>query len=419
MSSDSIRVSGGRLTARSDGTKPMSFCQSLARRGVFALLDRLEEGTVVIEQGNDRHRFGSGQPRATITVIDPACYKQFFHGGDIGAARAYREGRWDVDDLIDLVRIFVRNRAVFMDKRPGYVWLLEPFQRIKHLLRRNTPGNSRDNIRAHYDLGNDFFRQFLDDTMNYSCAMFDDDEEELERASRRKMDVLCEKLRLSEEDHLLEIGTGWGSLTLHAATEYGCRVTTTTLSEEQYEYTRRRVAAEGLSDRVTVLNDDYRELEGEYDKLISVEMIEAVGHDYLETFFETCARRLRPDGRMVLQAITMRNDLYESYRCSTDFIRHFIFPGGCLPSMDAMTDAMASATNFSIKDVESIGRDYVTTLRRWRDRYRENLDQIKELGFDEQFNRMWEYYLAYCEGGFIEGSIDNHQMVLTKPRAVT
>lgn len=415
MSSDSIRVTGGRVTERTKPDIEMNLCQSWARRGVFSLLDRIRDGTVVIEQGDERFEFGSGNPRARITILDPACYKQFLHGGDIGAARSYMEGRWEVDDLTELVRVFVRNRQLMHEDKPAYAWLLRPFQRLIHKLRKNTPGNSRDNIRAHYDLGNEFFRQFLDPTMNYSCAVFEAGDEDLETASVRKMDLICDKLNLSADDHLLEIGTGWGGLTLHAAKEYGCEVTTTTLSEEQYEYTRRRVAGEGLSDRVTVLNKDYRELEGTFDKLASVEMIEAVGHQYFDTFFQQCVDRLTRDGRMVIQSITISSHIYESYRESTDFIRHFIFPGGCLPSLKAIMNSLEAVTDFSVKDVESIGDDYVTTLRRWRHRFNRNIQDIEELGFDEQFQRMWNYYLSYCEGGFEEGMIDNHQIVFTRP----
>jgi cyclopropane-fatty-acyl-phospholipid synthase len=327
------------------------------------------------------------------------------------------DGHWTCDDLPGLFRVMVLNgeltNRTTVDRGLGRV--TEPLNKAYHWLRRNTRTGSRRNIAEHYDLGNDFYRLFLDETMMYSCAVFPSDQSSLHEASQYKIHRICEKLALGPDDHLLEIGTGWGALAVHAAGTYGCRVTTTTLSEEQHAMAVERVGAAGLSDRVTVLRKDYRDLTGAYDRLVSVEMIEAVGHHYLNTFFRKCSELLKPDGLMLLQAITIRDQAYERHRRSVDFIKRYIFPGSCIPSVARMSRSLTEATDLRAVHLEDIGPHYARTLRMWRERFLARRDEVLRLGFDETFVRMWEFYLAYCEGGFAERYLSDVQMLLAKP----
>ncbi len=325
------------------------------------------------------------------------------------------EGHWSCDDLTTLVRILARNRDSTSAMERGIGRLGLPLMRLSHALRRNTRFGSARNIRAHYDLGNDFFELFLDPTLTYSCGVFESDDATLEEASIAKYDRFCQKLDLGPGDHVLEIGSGWGGFAIHAAGKYGCRVTTTTISHEQWRIARERVAAAGLADRVAVLECDYRELEGTYDKLVSIEMIEAVGDRYLDTFFRVCSERLRPDGMMGLQAITTPDQFYAAHVRSVDFIKRYIFPGGSLISVRRVADAIARVTDLRLFQLEDITPHYARTLHSWRERFIVNLDQVRALGYPEQFVRMWEFYLCYCEGGFLERVIGDVQMVLTKP----
>jgi cyclopropane-fatty-acyl-phospholipid synthase len=313
------------------------------------------------------------------------------------------------------VRIFCRNAAVSAGFESGPARLLSPLARIGHWLRRNTLVGSRRNIAAHYDLGNEFFRLFLDDTMAYSCAIFPRPDSSLGEASRAKFDRICRKLALTADDHLLEIGTGWGGFALHAATHYGCRVTTTTISRKQYEYARQQAAAAGLADRIAVLDHDYRRLSGTFDKLVSIEMIEAVGSQFFDTFFGVCCQRLKPEGAMLLQAITIPDQRYERYRRSVDFIQKYIFPGGCLPSLGAICGSAGRASDFQLTHLEDLTPHYAETLARWRQRFFAQLDEIRAQGFSDEFIRTWEFYFCYCEGAFRERAIGDVQVLLTRP----
>jgi len=281
----------------------------------------------------------------------------------------------------------------------------------------NTLTGSSKNISAHYDLGNDFFKLFLDSRMMYSAAIYPDAETQLEEAAVYKLDILCKKLRLNEDDHLLEIGTGWGGLAIYAAKNYGCSVTTTTISQEQYKHARQSVREAGLEHRVTVLLQDYRELQGTYTKLVSVEMIEAVGHKHYKQYFSTCSKLLRDDGLMCIQAITIPDQRYDQAIKSVDFIQRYIFPGGCLPSNDVISRCVARHTDMQIVNLEDIGMDYAKTLADWRKGFESNLERVKQMGFDDVFCRMWEYYLYYCEGGFRERAISTVHVVMAKPGA--
>jgi cyclopropane-fatty-acyl-phospholipid synthase len=325
------------------------------------------------------------------------------------------DGLWECDDLVALTRIAALNVGALDQLRRVLSPVLIPVQRWARWLARNTPGRSRKRIAAHYDLGNELFALFLDRTMMYSCAVFEQPSDTLEQASLAKLELVCAKLELRPEDHLLEIGTGWGGLAVYAARRYGCRVTTTTISREQHAYACERVREAGLEDRVTVLLQDYRELSGRYDKLVSIEMIEAVGWQYFQTFFRRCSELLADDGAMLLQAITIDDRAYQVEKAGKSFINTYIFPGGCLPSMEIISRSITRVTDLQQMHLEDITAHYATTLERWRERFLGATERLSELGYDERFRRLWELYLCYCEGGFRERRIQNVQLLLAKP----
>ena len=391
----------------------------LLRRAVLRQLENLRHGLLLIQEGSDTLHFGTPQSelRAEIRVSDPAVWGLVAGNGSIGAGEAYIHGYWSTPDLTAVIRIFVANLDVLDAMEGGLARLGRPLIQGLHWLNRNTRQGSRRNIAAHYDLGNDLFEQFLDPTMMYSAAMFRREDDSLEQAQLNKLERICQKLALQPSDHLLEIGTGWGSMALYAATHYGCRVTTTTLSREQYAYTERRIRELGLEGRVTLLLEDYRDLKGQYDKLVSIEMIEAVGHRYLPTYFEQCARLLKPDGLMLLQAITIRDQRYEQACSSVDFIQRYIFPGGALPSVQKMLDVVTRHTDFNLHHMEDFGLHYARTLRLWHENLRQARQRLEQLGYDDYFYRLWEFYLCYCEGGFLERTIGTAQLLLAKPAA--
>lgn len=378
----------------------------------------LGAGALTIIDHAGTHRFDAGSDlRATVRVHDPRFYRRLLTGGSLAAADAYIRGGWSCDDLTMLCRIFARNLEVSDDLDSGWARVGTVAATAMHWLRRNSKRGSRDNIHAHYDLGNEFFGLFLDETMSYSCGIFERPTSSMHEASIAKLERICRTLDLRRSDHLLEIGTGWGGLALHAAERYGCRVTTTTISREQHDLAVERIRRAGLSDRVTVLLRDYRDLTGRYDKLVSVEMIEAVGHDYLDTYFGQCSRLLAPDGLMLLQAITTADHRYESYRRSVDFIQRYVFPGSCIPSVAAMCQSIARATNLRPIGLDDLTPHYAETLRRWRARFFERLDDVRRQGFSDEFIRLWEFYLCYCEAGFEERTVGDVHLLLAKPGA--
>jgi cyclopropane-fatty-acyl-phospholipid synthase len=287
--------------------------------------------------------------------------------------------------------------------------------KLAHFANRNTLSGSKKNISAHYDLGNEFFQLFLDPSMMYSSAVFPTPEADLATAAEHKLELICQQLELKDSDHLIEIGTGWGGMAIYAARHYGCRVTTTTISQEQYEHAREAVVKAGLEDRITLLCDDYRDLTGKFDKLVSIEMIEAVGHEFYESYFSTCSRLLKDNGKMVIQAITIPDQRYDHARQSVDFIKRYIFPGGCLPSIGVITDNLARHTDLHIVGMKDITLDYALTLEAWHHVFLEQLDKVMDMGFDERFIRMWRFYLSYCEGGFRERIIGTFQIAMAKP----
>jgi cyclopropane-fatty-acyl-phospholipid synthase len=395
----------------------MTGFSSLAERALRSRLAALREGALVLRDGGRAVTFGDrAAAPLEIVVRDGRFYAAVVLGGSLGAAEAYAQGWWTTDDLTGIVRLLLRNRGVLEQLEGAWARALGPLRRLGYRLQRNSRRGSRRNIRAHYDLGNEFFALFLDDTLTYSCALFERPDASLRDASIAKYDRIAALLDLRPGDHVLEIGTGWGGFAVHAARRSGCRVTTTTISAEQARLARQRVADSGLADRVTVLERDYRDLEGAYDKLVSIEMVEAVGHEYFGTFFARCAALLKPSGRAAIQAITIPDERYDAARREVDFIKRYVFPGGCLPSLAVLRQA-AAATDLRLERVDEIGLHYPETLRRWRANFARNRDAVAALGFDERFRRIWEFYFCYCEGAFLERAIGDVQLALAKPAA--
>lgn len=389
-----------------------------ARELVRKRLAHLAGGNLMVRDPRGEWFAGSGNRiDATLVVNDMNFYRQVLTGGAKGAAAAWRDGLWTCSDLTALLRVMVRNIKAMDQFESGTARFVNLWARLQHRLRNNSRTGSRDNIHAHYDLGNEMFALFLDPTMTYSSAMFRSPDMTLEQASIEKLDTICRKLELNESHHLVEIGSGWGSFALHAASRYGCRVTTTTISQDQYRLASERIRAAGLEHLITLKLCDYRDLEGKYDRLVSIEMIEAVGHEYLPIYFKQCANLLKDDGRLVIQAITMPDQRYPEYLKRTDFIQQFIFPGSCVPSLTAMLNAVAGHTDLRVEHIENFGLDYAETLRQWRENFVLNRDRIAALGYDDKFMRLWEYYLCYCEAGFRERYTGVVHLLMHKPGA--
>ncbi len=400
-----------RLTVRS--------IDRFSRRILLNLLERLEFGRLHLIDGPERRAFGRTSAdcplEASITVHHQRFYGDCLFGGTVGAGEAYMSGFWSADDLTAVIRIFALHPQVFSGMDKGLARIMAPAYKYLHALNRNTRRGSRRNIIAHYDLGNEFYRLFLDDTLTYSCGIFERPDSSLREASTAKYDRICRKLELSPADQVLEVGTGWGGFAIHAAATYGCRVTTTTISDRQYEMAGQRFAAAGLSNRITLLKKDYRDLGGRFDKLVSIEMIEAVGHQFLADFFRTCSDCLKPDGQMLLQAITIRDQVFDWHKHNVDFIKRYIFPGSCIPSVAAISEAVARAGDLRMVHLEDLTAHYARTLREWRRNFCAHLDAVRALGFSDAFIRMWEFYLCYCEGGFAERYLGDVQILFTKP----
>jgi cyclopropane-fatty-acyl-phospholipid synthase len=393
------------------------------RRRLFAQMAALRDCEIRLLENGAVSTFGTAARdpmqtlRAEITILSPEFYRRAASNGSVGVAEAFMDGLWHCDDPTALVRIFVRNRDLLDAMETGSARIGGWVMKVYSALRRNTRSGSRRNIAEHYDLGNDMFRLFLDENLMYSSAIFCSADEPLEIAATRKLDRICQKLSLGPNDHVLEIGTGWGGFALHAARNYGCRVTTTTISQEQHALASARIKEAGLSDRVTLLTSDYRELSGRYSKLVSIEMIEAIGHQYLETFFSKCSSLLEPDGIALIQAITIEDHRYRQALNSVDFIKRYIFPGSFIPSISAMLSAAAKVSDFKLYHLEDIGPSYAQTLKLWHQRFVEQIGQVRSLGYSDRFIRMWRWYFAYCEGGFVERSIGDVQMLMVKPGA--
>jgi len=388
------------------------------RRAALARLAALREGRLVLlEPDGARHVFGpGGDPQVTVTLASPRFWRAVTTRGSVGAGEAYVAGDWRADDLVALVRLFVRNREALAGMEGGLARLFAPAGRLLHRLRDNTRAGSRRNIHAHYDLGNDFYALWLDPSLTYSCALFERPGMTLEQAQHAKIDALLDALELRPGERLLEIGTGWGALAERAARR-GALVTSTTISAAQHAAAAARIRRAGLADRVTLLQQDWRDLRGRFDKLVSVEMIEAVGARHLPDYLAACARRLEPHGRLALQAIVIQDRFYEQALRSVDFIQRHVFPGAFIPSVGAILGAAARRTDLRLAAHREIGPHYVPTLQAWRTRFLQRAGEVRALGFPESFLRLWEFYLAYCEGGFAERQIGIAQLVFDKPRA--
>ena len=395
--------------------------ERIARRAVHARLAKLRIGQIAISENGEKTTFGhlteAFPVPLQLIVRHPKFYNDVAFGGSIGAGEAYIHGYWSCDELRDLLRIMLINRDVLEGVDSGLAILGRPLQKILHFFNRNTQAGSRRNIAAHYDLGNDFYRLWLDEKMMYSSAYFDSSDSTLDEASTAKLDRICRKLDLSAEDSVIEIGTGWGGFAIHAAKHYGCHVTTTTISREQFDYAKNAVREADLEDRITLLFDDYRDLQGNYDKLVSIEMIEAVGHEFHDTFFKKCCELLKPNGQMLLQAITIADQRYDQYKTGVDFIKRYIFPGGCLASVTDMTRTMTEHTDMRVIHLEDIGPHYAMTLQHWQRRFFEQVDKVRELAYSEEFVRMWQFYLSYCESAFVERAIGTVHMLIMRPGA--
>jgi cyclopropane-fatty-acyl-phospholipid synthase len=407
--------------AREATRQNMSALTRLAKHLLVTHLEKITYGRLRLIDGSSERVFGRITPDApfdaTIKVRSPQFYPEAVFGGTVGAGEAYINDLWRCDDLTALVRIFVGNRQMMNDMDSGWSRASTPLLNLAHWLNRNHKLGSRRNIAAHYDLGNEFFGLFLDETMAYSCGIFETESSTLLDASIAKFDAACGKLGLTPQHHLLEIGTGWGGLAIHAARHYGCKVTTTTISQEQHDFAKERIERCGLADRITLLKEDYRDVTGEFDAIVSIEMIEAVGHHFLDTYFKQCGRLLKSDGAMLLQAITIADQFYDQARRSVDFIKRFVFPGSFIPSVQAIVDSVACSTDMKLYHLEDIGPHYAKTLRLWRERFLARLPEVRAQGYPDTLIRMWEYYLCYCEGGFEERTLGDVQMLLTKPRA--
>jgi cyclopropane-fatty-acyl-phospholipid synthase len=361
--------------------------------------------------------FGSPAPdgcSATVEIKRPDCYQRMVRGGSIGAAEAYMDGWWETPCLVSVTHLMARNLNALDTLEQNASLVQRTLYRVGHWLNRNSIGQSKQNIHAHYDLGNPFYEKFLDTNMLYSSAVFDSEKETLEQAQINKMERLCQQLELTQDDHVLEVGTGWGAMAIYMAENYGCKVTTTTISDEQYDYAHQQICALGLEQQITLLKQDYRLLDGQYDKLVSIEMVEAVGRQYLNQYVAKCSSLLKPNGKMALQAITIADQRYDYYAKNVDFIQKYIFPGGFLPSITALTTAFTRNTNLVVRDLKDLGLDYAQTLKLWRVRFDASEQAIRGLGYDDRFIRMWRYYLCYCEGGFRARAISTIHLTLDK-----
>ncbi|MGH8206198.1 MAG: class I SAM-dependent methyltransferase [Steroidobacteraceae bacterium] len=409
-------------TPRAQDLEPCRFAtiDRVLRNRLLEHLTHLREGRLMLRDAGGTAELGTptahgSQDDAYVQVLDPAFYRVIAARGSVGAAEAYMDGYWRCDDLVALVRLLVRNRDLLDGMERGWARLGGRALRSWHALHRNSRSGSRRNIAAHYDLGNDFFALFLSPDLMYSSAIWSGADDTLAAASTRKLERTCRKLALRPDDRLIEIGTGWGGLALHAAQRYGCRVTTTTISREQHALASERIAQAGLGDRVTVLLADYRDLNGQYDKLVSIEMIEAIGASHLDAYFGQLGRLMKSDGLALLQAITIEDHRYAQALRSVDFIKRHVFPGSFIPSLNAMLAAKTRSSDLALIQLEDFGLSYARTLRAWREGFLAQLPAVRAQGFDERFIRMWEFYLAYCEGGFRERSIGVAQLLLAKP----
>lgn len=404
---------------RSHGEEALPLTSRFARTLVCQQLAQLGEGSLVIRDDDGKSLvFGDGNPKwpaAELLIHHPSTWRDLLTGGSIGAAEAFVAGDWSSPDLVTLLRFFTRNIDTMNAFEDRFAWLTKPALKALHWLNRNTREGSRKNISAHYDLGNELFTTFLDSSMMYSSAVYPTADATLEEAAVYKLDLICRKLDLQPGDRVMEIGTGWGGFAIHAAKHYGCHVTTTTISSEQLELARERVRKEGLEERITLLFDDYRDLEGQFDKLVSIEMIEAVGPQFLDSYFRQICQLLKPDGLALVQAINMPEQRYQRALRSVDFIQRYIFPGSFIPSFGAILESVRTGTDMVMIHSEDHGFHYARTLRDWCERFMAQNHRLHQLGYDQTFQRLWAFYFAYCEAGFSERAIGVSQILFARP----
>ena len=396
--------------------KKSTFLTSIFKSGLQKKFKNLKTGHISVNDGDETFTFGdsNSDEKVSVDIHSQEFYVMTGSGGALGIAEAYVAGYWSSDDVVKLFQIIIRNRDILLSLEKGFAKLVKPINKMIHRGRQNTLKGSKENILAHYDLSNDFYKLWLDPSMTYSCAFFNNDSVTLEEASIEKLDRICRKLDLSEDDSVLEIGTGWGSFSIHAAKNYGCKITTTTISDAQFDYARSRIKDEGLESKITLINKDYRDLDGKYDKIVSIEMIEAVGYEYIPDYFSKLSSLLNNNGLVALQGITYNDQNFEVYKDSVDFIKKYIFPGSCLISIAQIIDVIKKDTDLAMVDMEDITKHYAVTLNRWRKNFMDVIPKVKEMGYSQAFINMWEFYFLYCEAGFSERNIGDVQMIFAK-----
>ena len=402
-----------QLADQVPSSKNSSFLSSIFKKGVMNKFKHLQYGSIKILEGDEVFSFGDSRAndKVTVTIHSNEFYVFLGSGGVTGVAEAYMAGYWTADNLVLLLQIVLKNKKIFLSLDSGFAKLINPINKFIHWRKQNTLKGSKQNILAHYDLSNDFYKLWLDPTMTYSCGYFQDNSVSLEQASIEKIDRICRKLKLNKNDHILEIGTGWGSFSLHAAKQYGCTIDTVTISDAQYEYASKKIESSGLDSQINIFNKDYRKIEGKYDKIVSIEMIEAVGEKYWPVYFSQIKNLLKPNGKAAIQVITIDDRYFDGYKKFPDFIQKYIFPGGMLPSMQVLKKPILQS-GLKIDKIDSFGKDYASTLSIWKKQFNRAWPKISKLGFDDKFYRMWNLYLSYCEGGFKSGSIDVKQIKL-------
>lgn len=399
-------------------TKSLTWLEKHCRRLVFSVLEKVDYGCLELVEAERSSYFPSKNPAAKvqgkIIIHDASVYKDFVRGGSIGAAESFIDGKWTSPDLTAVIRIFAKAQQQTDQLEKKGAWLSKLKNKLFHWRNRNSQSGSKRNILAHYDLGNELYTRFLDDSMMYSSAIYPSSTATLAQAQQHKLETICQRLELTASDHLLEIGSGWGGLAIYAAQHYGCKVTTTTISDAQFDFAQAKIKALGLEQQITLFKKDYRDLQGEYDKLVSIEMIEAVGYEYLPSFFEVCHQRLKAGGKMLIQSITIADQRFEYYKNNVDFIQRYIFPGGFLPSITVLTEHMSRHSSLVIESIDDIGLDYAKTLADWRSAFLHSWPELTQFGYDEEFKRLWLYYFAYCEGAFLERSTSTVHLVARK-----
>ena len=399
--------------------KKSTILSSFFKNGVMEKFKHLRYGQIKIYDGEKTFLFGDSQSeyKVTVKIHSPEFYVFLGSGGVTGVAEAYMAGYWSADDLVLLLQIVLKNKNILFSLDSGLAKLLNPINKIIHWTKQNTLKGSKKNILAHYDLSNEFYKLWLDPSMTYSCGYFTDQSVSLEEASKEKIDRICRKLKLNKGDHVLEIGTGWGSFSIHAVKNYGCKVSTVTISDAQYHYASNLVKEMELESQIQILNQDYRKIEGEYDKIVSIEMIEAVGYQFIPEYFSKISSLLKKDGLAAIQGITYNDQNFEKYKDSVDFIKKYIFPGSCLISIAQISDVIKNYTDLAIVDMEDITKHYAETLNRWKENFMGAIPEVKKMGFSEAFIKMWEFYFVFCEAGFRERNIGDVQLIFSKSGA--